>query len=54
METYKIVRYYAPHIKKANKTIKTGLTLEEAKKYCSDSSTQKTNVYFDGFVKEGR
>ena len=44
---YKIVRYYQ---NKPCKTIKTGLTLEEAKKHCLNPKTQG-KTWFDGFKK---
>jgi hypothetical protein len=49
MQLYKIRRFYrdTPH---KNRTIKRNLSLHEAKKHCSDPSTRKANVYFDGFV----
>ena len=55
MELYKIVRYYAPSQDgqtKRNRTIKTGLTLEQAKAHCNHPKTRKEGVYFDGFVKQ--
>jgi hypothetical protein len=51
MDTYKIVRFYAQEGKK-RKLIKTGLTLEEAQEHCSQESTHKLGVWFDGYVKE--
>ena len=52
METYKIIRFYYPGINKKNRTIKTGLSLEQAQKHCCDPKTRKDNVYFDGYNKE--
>ncbi len=54
MTTYKIVRFYAPGIKGEGhrRTIKRGLSLEEAQKHCNDPKTAKKGVYFDGYTKE--
>jgi hypothetical protein len=54
MKTYRIIRVYYPgkEPKKFRRTIKTGLTLEEAQKHCSDPSTRKEGVYFDGYTEE--
>jgi len=54
METYKITRFKREG---KNRTIKTGLTLEEAQKHCSREDTHKLDengdpVWFDGFTKE--
>lgn len=49
---YKIVRFYYPDSNgnsKKSRTIKTGLTLEEAQKHCQDPKTRKEGVYFDGY-----
>ena len=45
---YKIVRYYK---KGGKRTMKTGLSLAEAKKHCLNPKTAKEGVYFDGFTK---
>lgn len=61
MTKYKIIRYYE---KSSKRTIKTGLTLEQAQKHCSDPETsastctlsrnkQRTKRYgfwFDGYT----
>jgi len=52
MATYKIVRFYAPHLHKEKEVIKTGLTLEEAQEHCSDPETSVKGVYFDGYYEE--
>ena len=40
-DVYKIVRFYAnPY--KPNRTVKVGLTLEEAQEYCKDPETSST------------
>jgi len=54
---YKIVRVYYPKgrntwgepIHKPNKTIRTGLTLEEARAHCKNPNTRKEGVYFDTY-----
>ncbi len=53
-DTYKIVRFYDPSQNKRRRTIKTGLTLEQAKAHCNDPKTRKTGVYFDGFAQENK
>jgi hypothetical protein len=64
VKTYKVVRYYRED--RPAETIKTGLTLEEAKAHCKDpetsSSTAKSQValaatrvlgeWFDGWTEE--
>ena len=52
MTTYKITKMYAPHINKPNKTIMTGLSLEEAREHCQDPKTKKEGEWFDGYDKE--
>ncbi len=50
---YKIVRMYYPDSKgnsRKSRTIKSGLTLEQAQKHCSDPRTRKEGVYFDGYT----
>lgn len=51
MATYKIMRYYRANRKP--RTIKRGLTLEQARRHCSGPKTEKKGVYFDGYTKEG-
>jgi hypothetical protein len=62
-DTYKIVRQY---FKKGSRTIKRGLTLEEAQQHCSDPETssstctkyhnrirtERMGAWFDGYTKE--
>jgi hypothetical protein len=31
--------------------MKKGLTLKEAQDHCSDPSTRKDGIYFDGYIK---
>ena len=50
-ETYKIVRYYAER-GRPSKTIKAGLSLEEAIRHCRKPSTQGDG-WFDAFRAEG-
>ena len=52
MERYKIVRYYAPSLNRKKRTIKTGLTLEQAQAHCNNPKTRKEGVYFDGYEKQ--
>ena len=52
METYEIVRFYAPHLNKESEVMQRGLSLEEAQEHCQDESTQQKGVYFDGYRKE--
>jgi len=52
---YKIVRMYR---NRKARTIKRGLTLEEAQKHCNDESTHHVNKdgsveWFDGFEEDG-
>lgn len=49
---YKIVRYYAPHLNRAKRTIKRGLTLEQAQAHCSRPDTKREGKWFDGYTKE--
>jgi len=52
-QSYKIVRKYKQEgHPDHNKVIKTGLTWEEAKEYCSDPSTCEKGVWFDCFYEE--
>ena len=50
--TYKIVRFYAPHLNKNNRVIQRGLTLEEAQAHCKDPDTRKAGEWFDGYDAE--
>ena len=57
-KTYQINRYYQNN-KYITKVMRTGLTLEEAQKWCNDPETssrtciRRTNVeFFDGYVEE--
>lgn len=54
--TYKIVRMYWDESKR-NRTIKRGLTLEEAKAHCRREDTHKKDedgqvIWFDGYEEE--
>jgi hypothetical protein len=48
MQTYKIVRYY---LKGNKRTIKRGLTLEQAQDHCSKPETSGSN-WFDGYTED--
>jgi len=48
--TYKIIRFYKAHNRK--RTIKRGLTLEQAQAHCRDPKTRKEGVWFDGYTEE--
>lgn len=50
--SYKIVRFYYPSTGKGSQQIKSGLTLKEAQKHCSDPKTKKEGIYFDGYTEE--
>tara|TARA_Y100000289_G_C3837293_1_gene106685 strand:+ start:101 stop:256 length:156 start_codon:yes stop_codon:yes gene_type:complete len=50
--TYKIVRFYAPHLNKSNRVIQRGLTLEQAQEHCKNPSTRKAGEWFDGYDQE--
>jgi hypothetical protein len=54
METYKIIRYYAPNQHKRARIIKTHLSLEQAQEHCNNPNTRVEGVYFDGYTKEVR
>ena len=46
-KNYTIIRYYFNHTKRI---IKKNITLKEAQKHCTDPSTLKIGVYFDGYM----
>jgi len=52
MKTYKIVRFYAPHLRRQSQTLHTNLTLKEAQKHCNDPKTRKDGEWFDGYTEE--
>lgn len=62
METYKIVRFSSKiprdpraHLQTRRRTIRTGLTLEEAQAHCSDPATRgklRGWDFFDGYYRE--
>ena len=52
MKTYKIIRFFHPSQERANETVLSGLTLEEAQAHCKDPSTREDGVYFDGYSEE--
>lgn len=47
---YKIVKFYAPYLKKRPKTLRRGLTLEEVQRYCEDPKTRKAGEWFCGWT----
>ena len=49
MQTYSIIRFYAPHLNKANRVIYCGLTLEQAQEHCNDPETRVSGQWFDGY-----
>jgi len=52
MQTYKIVRWFNPTLNRQDRTIKTGLTEEQAQAHCKRSDTREDGVWFDCYVKE--
>ena len=50
--TYCIIRFYAPHLNKANRVMFQGLSLEAAQAHCKDPSTRKDGEWFDGYEEE--
>lgn len=50
MKTYKIIRFYFKS--KRQKVIRRGISLIEAREHCSDPSSKKDGVWFDGFTEE--
>lgn len=52
MQTYSIIRFYAPHLNKGNRVMKRGLTLEQAQAHCKDPDTRKAGEWFDGYDAE--
>ena len=50
--TYKIIRFYHPDMNREKRTVKHGLSLQQAQEHCNDPETRRDNVYFDGFETE--
>jgi hypothetical protein len=48
-DTYRIVRFYAPHLDKTPRTILKNLTLEQAQAHCRNPETRKPGEWFDGY-----
>jgi hypothetical protein len=46
---FRIIRFYHPSQNRRSRTIKTGLTEEQAQAHCHRPDTHKTGVYFDGY-----
>ena len=55
MTTYKIIRFFAPHLNRKDKAVlgMTGLTLQEAQAHCNDPKSAKQGEWFDGYTAEG-
>jgi hypothetical protein len=49
MDKYKIIRMFADETK-STRTIKKGLTLEEAQAHCQDPTTSEAGVWFDAYT----
>lgn len=49
--TYKIVRFYHPSAGKEDFVVRTGLSLEDAQKHCSDPASEGPE-FFDGYMVE--
>ena len=52
MITYKIIRFYAPHLEQSNRVIRRGLTLQAAQSWCRSPDTRKAGEWFDGYDEE--
>ena len=54
MDTYKIVRNYAPRLNRQSQDVAGmgGLTLEQAQEHCSNPETREAGEWFDGYDKE--
>jgi hypothetical protein len=52
MQTYSIIRFYAPHLNKSRRVIKRGLTLEQAQAHCKHPDTREDGEWFDGYDAE--
>ncbi len=50
MKTYKIIRFYRKSGRQ--KVIRRGMSLTEARAHCSDPSSKKDGIWFDGFTAE--
>jgi len=51
MDTYKIIRCYAPHLQRVDRIVRRGLTLEQAQEHCKDLNTRKEGEWFDCYTK---
>lgn len=55
-KTYRIIRFYKDDKRNKQRTIKRGLTLEQAKRHCKDPSTRGLRGgevrWFDGYTEE--
>lgn len=52
MTYYDIVRFYRKEGKRP-RVMQEGLTLRQARAHCSDPTTRKEGVYFDGYSAHG-
>jgi len=50
--TYKIVRFFAPHRSEEKFVVMEGLTLEEAQYHCEQERTREEGEWFDGYMEE--
>lgn len=52
MDSYKIVRNFAPHLNRRSRKIEGGLTLEQAQEHCKRPDSRLAGEWFDGYDKE--
>jgi len=51
MQNYNIVRFYRNRKNRNREIIRRGVTLEQAREWCSRDDTRKADEWFDGYVK---
>jgi hypothetical protein len=49
--SYKIIRSYHPALRRSDKVMQTGLTLEQAQAHCRRPDTRKDGEWFDCYTK---